>query len=627
MITRSKKRNIQDDSTILKKKRIVKNDKSDDQNINDKIDGHVDLVIDDQIIIYDKDEYVKPGNPPLDSKYTQSTESESETDTEASSEANTESSSESDSAADESDYENDPLKELIKKSYFTPNTSKLETKITEKINQEFPGLPLARLSTVVKQVFSNVKDMTMIEYCEPIPKDESWKEEYKKQMGNSDDIDVLAKELADIRSKMESDKPTLHSILLSKISNRDKTYAIKLFDVLQNTIPFTHEYIEIESCIKKLMANVDNINDIGTTQDADIIKIVNLSCSQEIKNRLIQMHKELINMSIDNPEYSKMKSKFIFATSLPYEKIIPYPIDKNSPRKEIGDFLKKCRENLDKDLYGLDIVKTRLLQFVNNRIFNPNFTSIMCFKSKPGYGKTSIAKSLANALNLPFERISLGGISDISTLCGSDQHYLGSSPGLVLKCIKNMQVSNGILLLDELDKISSKNDSEVESCLLNILDYNHPILQDLYISEFSHDLSRIFFIVTINDDSKLHPALRDRLDIIEIPDYKVDDLIKIMTNYMLPKILKNIGLEKDHITLTNYVCEKLLVRYKSKINSCGLRTIEKVLYNICSKLNLAHVMGTSFKGVDSITFPCIIDENLIYQLIDDREETSFFYIS
>jgi ATP-dependent Lon protease len=229
-------------------------------------------------------------------------------------------------------------------------------------------------------------------------------------------------------------------------------------------------------------------------------------------------------------------------------------------------------------------VKEQILLFVSSKIQNPHMKRCsLGLIGAPGTGKTAISRLLAKVLDFPFEQISLGGISNPDYLKGHEYTYVGAQPGEISKCLKRMKFKNGILFLDEFDKISDNND--MCSALLHITDpIQNSEFRDKFLSEITIDLSYLWFIYSMNELPR-DSALSDRIYTIQVPGYQLQDKVCIITHYLVPKALRNINISENSIKISPKIAEYLIKEKTDWENSVGVRAIEKVVNNIVSKID------------------------------------------
>ena len=256
--------------------------------------------------------------------------------------------------------------------------------------------------------------------------------------------------------------------------------------------------------------------------------------------------------------------------------------------------LHHAQQVLDEDHFGLEKVKERIIEHLAVIKLKRDLKSpILCLVGPPGVGKTSLGKSIARALGRKYIRMSLGGLRDESELRGHRKTYIGAMPGRILQSLKKVKTSNPVFVLDEIDKVMGMNiNGDPQAALLEVLDPEQNIaFYDNYL-EIEYDLSRIMFIATANTLSTIHPALRDRMEIIDIPGYLMEEKIEIATRHLLPKQLQEHGVKKSQLQFSRELIQKIIEDYTRE---SGVRSLEKNIAKIIRSKVKAIVTNEKFK--------------------------------
>ena len=278
-----------------------------------------------------------------------------------------------------------------------------------------------------------------------------------------------------------------------------------------------------------------------------------------------QFDKELSKLQRMNPqvaEYSVQRNYLDLFLDLPWNEFSEDKFD-----------LKNAQKILDRDHYGLDDVKKRIIEYLAVlKLRNDMKSPILCLFGPPGVGKTSLGKSIAEALGRSYVRISLGGMRDEAEIRGHRKTYIGALPGRIIQSVKKAGTSNPVFVLDEIDKISTGVQGDPAAALLEVLDpEQNTAFYDNFL-EMGYDLSKVMFIATANSLSPIHPALRDRMEMINISGYTLEEKSAIAKKHLLPKQLKEHGLKNKHLTLSNSVLDKMVEGYTRE---SGVRGLEK----------------------------------------------------
>ncbi|HMO63382.1 MAG TPA: endopeptidase La [Ferruginibacter sp.] len=295
---------------------------------------------------------------------------------------------------------------------------------------------------------------------------------------------------------------------------------------------------------------------------------------------------KLERMHPSTPDYSIVYNHLDLMLDLPWEDYT----------QDLYD-LKKAKKVLDQDHYGMTKIKERILEYLAVLKLKGDMKSpILCFVGPPGIGKTSLGKSIAHAVSRKYVRLSLGGLHDESEIRGHRKTYIGAMPGRIIQSIRKIKSSNPVMILDEIDKMGSDFRGDPSSALLEVLDpeQNHSFY-DNYL-ELEYDLSKVLFIATANNINDIQPALRDRLEIIDLNGYAVEEKIEIVKQHLLPKQKEAHGLKNVTLKVSDKVLEKIIEDYTRE---SGVRDLDRQLASVMR--NLAKQFATKEKLKPTLT--------------------------
>ena len=316
----------------------------------------------------------------------------------------------------------------------------------------------------------------------------------------------------------------------------------------------------------------EELGDDSGTEDADgyMEQLEKLNADKETKEKIKKEIQRFKGMPGGSQEANVLRTYIETVLEMPWKKV----------SRDNQDII-HAKEILEEDHYGLEKVKDRVLEFLAVRALTKKGTSpILCLVGPPGTGKTSIARSVARALGKKYVRISLGGIHDEAEIRGHRKTYVGAMPGRIADAMRQAGVSNPLMLLDEIDKVSTDYRGDVSSALLEVLDGEQNVkFRDHYL-EIPLDLSGVLFIATANDASTIPRPLLDRMEVIEVSSYTENEKFHIAKKYLIPKQLERNGLTEEMLSFSDKALEKIIHNYTRE---AGVRNLERRIGEICRK--------------------------------------------
>lgn len=368
--------------------------------------------------------------------------------------------------------------------------------------------------------------------------------------------------------------------------NEEKLYSEVLADIehsVQEKIGrHNREYIlrEQRNIIDEQLGDIDGDEGVDELEKA----IKELNASNSVKEALNKELKRMQRMPETAPESSIIRNYLEWALELPWDNL-----------SEDTNDIDKVIDVLNEDHYGINDVKERIAEYIAVRMLSKDNSAgtSLCLVGPPGVGKTTIAKSIARALNKDFAQLTLGGVHDEATIRGHRRTYIGAMSGRVLASLTRCKTNNPVFLLDEADKITRDMRGDPQAALLEVLDPNqNKIFRDNYL-DIPYDLSNVMFIVTANDISALDKPLLDRLEVIHIDGYMPDEKLNIAKQYLIPKQEKLCGLADGTISITDDAILEIINGYTRE---SGVRELERKIASICRKIVFEKVKS---KDVDS----------------------------
>jgi ATP-dependent Lon protease len=398
--------------------------------------------------------------------------------------------------------------------------------------------------------------------------------------------------------KSESDLIRLHYTIASylNISNNDKYKLLEIGDVeerIRALVKTLEEQIRLDVISKDISAkaNQNMRQDVRKQLLRKHLQEINKELYGSEKDEIAQLEEKINNCGLPSESLEKVNQEFArFRQMNPrdpdyniqrkyLETVADLPWSKTS--QEITEIL-HAQQILDRDHAGLEKIKKRVLEFLAVKILNKsNKGSILCFQGPPGVGKTSLGKSIADALGRKFERISLGGVRDEAEIRGHRRTYIGALPGILIEALLRCKTKNPVILLDEIDKVGKENHhGDVSAALLEVLDPNqNHTFRDHYLG-LPFDLSNVLFIATANSLDPIPPALLDRLETINLVGYTKQEKLEIAKNYLIPKQLTENGLDQNIFQIPDQPLDFLIKYYTAE---AGVRNLERAVGSLCRK--------------------------------------------
>ena len=336
-------------------------------------------------------------------------------------------------------------------------------------------------------------------------------------------------------------------------------------------------------------------------------------------------------MENSGSEYKKLREWLDNILKIPFGKYCKFSLSKQNDYTEIGNKLYDIKGSLDKAIYGQEQVKEALVELVAKWVSNPPSKGhALAIVGPPGCGKTTLFREgLAKALERPFASFSLSGMSDESYLSGFAHTYEGSDYGRICRMLTETDCMNPIIFMDELDKIdTTRHGSSVVHKIMEIIDFsqNHEY-EDMYFGNIKIDLSRVLFVFSLNHIDMIDPILRDRLEVIKVKGFQLKEKVKILKDYIIPKELKEIGLNENDIIFPEKIISFIIRKIRKEE---GIREGKRAIQIIIRKINLLQYVHDIEKGEKTFSYhskniklPIIITEKLVNKLLIEEERPAF----
>jgi len=461
---------------------------------------------------------------------------------------------------------------------FSQTKPYLRADITDISDEANSGKEVAAMKTNIISLFDRI-----VELSPGLPKEIA-------SMSNSiEEPGILADMVASTINSSTEDKQRV--LETANVKNRLKEVTkqlnqqldlLELGNKIQTQVKGDMDKTQREYYLRKQLKAIRE--ELGESDEATVeldeyrAKIEAAELPEEAQKEADRELKRLSKMHPSSAEYTVAATYLDWITALPWHASTKDSLD-----------IKKARKALDEDHYGLEKPKKRVLEYLAVRKLKPESKGpILCLAGPPGTGKTSLGKSIAKALGRKFHRISLRGVRDEAEIRGHRRTYVGALPGRIIQGLRRAESNNPIFMLDEIDKVGSDFRGDPSSALLEVLDPEQNFSFSDHYLDVPFDLSRVMFITTANVLDTIPPALRDRMEVLELHGYTLDEKIKIANRYLIPRQRRAHGLKSDQITFTKGAVKLIISGYTRE---AGLRNLEREIANICRGVAATIVEG------------------------------------
>lgn len=450
------------------------------------------------------------------------------------------------------------VSEIQSEPYLRANVKYLKDKKYDKKSQEMETL------------FSTIKEnaLEIIKNSPNIPSEASF------AIGNIDSPTFLVNFIcSNMNADVEKKQELLEELDLKKRSFKVLEHltmeneVLRLRNEIQNKVRHDLDKQQREYFLNQQIKTIqDELGDNPAEQEVEDLqrRAMEKNWDDKVAGMFVKELNKLQRMNPQGAEYSVQLNFLDLLLDLPWNE---YSFDNLD--------LKRAEKILNRDHFGLEDVKRRILEYLAVLKLKGDMKSpILCFYGPPGVGKTSLGRSIADALGRKYVRMSLGGLHDESEIRGHRKTYIGAMPGRIVQNIKKAETSNPVFILDEIDKLGRSNHGDPSSALLEVMDpEQNNEFYDNYI-ETEYDLSKVMFIATANSLSEIQGPLRDRMEIIEVNGYTIEEKIEIAKNHLIPKQLKEHGITKKDFSIEKKVIEKVIEEHT---NESGVRGLDKMI--------------------------------------------------
>lgn len=449
----------------------------------------------------------------------------------------------------------------------------------ELLEEDFPGRMTTKVEALLRQTYAIIG-----EYHTLVP---NLSDDLVSAVLDDRDPGHLADYLAQNITLRHTDRQRvleqLHPVKRLQLINEILTHEV---DVISLEIEMERKVRERVAHVQKDMILREQVkvlqHELGDDGDEEIAeytkKVQELKLSEEVEKKLRKEIERLAKQPFGSAEASVIRNYLDVCLEMPWNK-------QTRDRPDV----EKARAVLDRDHFGLDKVKERILEFIAVRQINPDAKGkILCLVGPPGVGKTSIALSVAKAMNRKLSRLSLGGVRDEADIRGHRKTYIGAMPGRIIDALIRAKSMNALLVLDEIDKLANDMRGDPASALLEVLDSEQNSSFRDHFLEIPVDLSQVMFITTANTTHTIPKPLLDRMEVIELTSYTDEEKLEIAKRHLLPKQLKEHGLKKNQLQINDAALRAVITGYT---HESGVRVLERQIGKLCRKAAMQLVKG------------------------------------
>ena len=449
----------------------------------------------------------------------------------------------------------------------------------ELLEEDFPGRMTTKVEALLRQTYAIIG-----EYHTLVP---NLSDDLVSAVLDDRDPGHLADYLAQNITLRHTDRQRvleqLHPVKRLQLINEILTHEV---DVISLEIEMERKVRERVAHVQKDMILREQVkvlqHELGDDGDEEIAeytkKVQELKLSEEVEKKLRKEIERLAKQPFGSAEASVIRNYLDVCLEMPW----------NKQTRDRAD-VEKARAALDRDHFGLDKVKERILEFIAVRQINPDAKGkILCLVGPPGVGKTSIALSVAKAMNRKLSRLSLGGVRDEADIRGHRKTYIGAMPGRIIDALIRAKSMNALLVLDEIDKLANDMRGDPASALLEVLDSEQNSSFRDHFLEIPVDLSQVMFITTANTTHTIPKPLLDRMEVIELTSYTDEEKLEIAKRHLLPKQLKEHGLKKNQLQINDAALRAVITGYT---HESGVRVLERQIGKLCRKAAMQLVKG------------------------------------